>query len=268
MCYNAGPMMVAESRTCRRLVGRLDRGTDVLEGFAAVCRAHEVRAGELRATGALEQVVLGEHDQRARVPRTPRGFDASFEILTLYGTVSERDGKPAVQARATLSRERDNGIEVLGGQLLSGRVFAVEFVLEAFDDLLLRRAHDPHTGLHLWGDAIAPSRMEWKDVVAASAASAAPAVSAVSGARGEPAKALTPDGAMPPPAEEVHVMAGDYIDHPKFGRCQVERVGGDYEFVSARLRNQRLVQLSLDVITLVFAAMEGDRRLFRVVLAR
>src|SRR5262245_29225818 len=107
-------MMVAESRRGRRLVGRLDRGADVLTGLAEVCRASSVRAGELRATGSLEQVVLAEFDQRGRSLRAPRRFDAPFEILTLYGNLSEREGKPSVQARAALSRERDNGIEVIG----------------------------------------------------------------------------------------------------------------------------------------------------------
>jgi hypothetical protein len=64
--------------------------------------------------------------------------------------------------------------------------------------------------------------------------------------------------------EEVRVVAGDWIEHPKFGRCQVERVEGDYEFVSVRLRNQRLIRLSLDVLELLPVGEEpGGRRLFR-----
>ena len=83
--------------------------------------------------------------------------------------------------------------------------------------------------------------------------------------------------APPPPAEptavepplglhEARPEPGDYIDHPKFGRCQVERIEGDYEFVSARLRNQRLIRLSLDVITLHLVGREGERQLFRAEL--
>ncbi|HXU70119.1 MAG TPA: hypothetical protein VN947_12370, partial [Polyangia bacterium] len=58
---------------------------------------------------------------------------------------------------------------------------------------------------------------------------------------------------------------GDFIDHPKFGRCAVERVDGDYEFVTARLRNQRLIRLSLDVLTLIFAGQENGKNIFRAV---
>jgi predicted DNA-binding protein with PD1-like motif len=272
-------MLVAESRLGRRLIGRLDRGTDLLEGLAEVCRTHGVRAGELRALGALEQAVVGEYDQRTRAPRPPRRFDAQFEIVSLYGNVSEREGKLFVRAGVTLSRERDNGIELIGGQLVSGRVFAVEFVIETFDDLILRRMADAATGLPLWREAVslatpgapapvaapapaaipfeAPARgrvvdekPSWQDVVAASAAAEAPTRE-------------LPDRVVSSGEEPAKAVPGDLIDHPKFGRLQVERVEGDYEFVSARLRNQRLIRLSLDVLTLTLVGHEDGRQLFR-----
>jgi hypothetical protein len=43
----------------------------------------------------------------------------------------------------------------------------------------------------------------------------------------------------------------------------VERIEGEYEFVSARLRNQRLIRLSLDVLTLTFVGAEDGHNLFR-----
>jgi uncharacterized protein len=264
-------VIVAESRRGRRLVGRLDKGSDVLEGLAEACRTHQVRAAEVRAVGALEQVVLCEYDQRARQLRASRRFDAQFEIVSLTGNISEKDGKLFVHAKCSLSRERDNGIELVGGQLVSGRVFALEFVIDAFDDLILRRSPDAQTGLSLWREAIslgspapeeapqmahvpfeAPAQTNWSDVVAAS--DARPAV----------VKPAAPVEELP--QEEVRVVAGDLIDHPKFGRCVVERIEGDYEFVSARMRNQRLIRLSLDVVTLVPAGEDAGKRLFRAVM--
>jgi predicted DNA-binding protein with PD1-like motif len=251
-------MFVAESRRGRRLVGRLDRGVDLLDGLAEVCRLRKVRSAELRACGALEFATVGEYDQRSRVMRAPRRLDTQLELLSLYGNVSEKDGKLVVQARASLSRERDNGIELLGGQLLSGRVFSVEFVIEAFDDLLLRRALDADSGLQLWREVVTleetPPEVlpppHWEDVITASR------------------KAAPPTGIFDreeaaPVEEEVHPAPGDFIEHPKFGRIQVERIEGEYEFVSARLRNQRLIRLSLDVLTLTFVGAEDGHNLFR-----
>lgn len=74
-----------------------------------------------------------------------------------------------------------------------------------------------------------------------------------------------PDPAGP---VEEHLRAGDIIEHTKFGRCDVERIEGDYEFAQVRLRNGRLVRLSLDVIQLVRDGMDGDRRRYRNILPR
>jgi predicted DNA-binding protein with PD1-like motif len=279
-------VIVAESRRGRRLVGRLDRGADILEGFAEVCRVKNVRTGELRAFGSVEQVVMAEYDQRARSWRPHRRFDAQFDILNLTGNLSERDGKLSVRAHVTLSRERDNGIEVVGGFVVAARVFAVEFVIDCFDDVILRRTVDAQTGLPLWREAIAlgddavpePIAVERTPppmpafeapartvaVVPEPTATATPAwreVVAASSAAGEPDDAPAFDA-------DARVAPGDWIEHPKFGRCQVERVEGDYEFVSARLRNQRLIRLSLDVVSLEPMGQEGSQQLFRVVLPR
>jgi hypothetical protein len=90
-------------------------------------------------------------------------------------------------------------------------------------------------------------------------------VVAASERRVEAVRAEPDEEPAPASNAEVQVRAGDFIDHPKFGRMQVERVDGDYEFVSARLRNQRLIRLSLDVLTLIPAGQQDGRNLFRAV---
>jgi hypothetical protein len=269
-------VIVAESTRTRRLVGRLDRGADLLAQLADVCKSHRVHAGELRAVGELEEAIIGEWDQKSRVLKPPRRFEAPFEIVTLTGTVAQRDGAPSVHAWVTLSRQRDNGVELIGGRLVAGRVFACEFVIDSFEDLPLQRALEPATGLMLWETHSAaamapapeakkqvmfdpPARTTWSEVAAASARreSEPPAVIAI---------ADDPTGvSQAPPIVEVHIQAGDYIDHPQFGRVLVERVDGNQEFVSARLRNQRLIRLSLEVLTLIPAGQENGRNLFRAV---
>jgi predicted DNA-binding protein with PD1-like motif len=277
------PVIVAESRMSRRLVGRLEKGIDLLEGLASVCRAHHVRSGELRAHGALENAALCEYDQRARVFRSARRFESQLEILHLSGMVSERASKPHLEARATLSRERDNGIELVGGRITAGRVFAVEYVIDVFDDLRLNRAMDANTGLDLYSELIAfeveapvvahvpfeaPARTTVTSAQTPPPHVVAPAPSAPSGPAWSEVAAASAASVVSPPASaapesEVVIGPGDFIEHPKFGRCQVERIEGDHEFVSARLRNQRLIRLSLDVLQLIPIGKEGAHQLFR-----
>ena len=280
-------MNVAESTRTRHLVGRLDRGADILIQLVEVCRAWRVHAGALRAVGSLEDAVVGSWDQHARAPSTPRRFAAPVELLALEATISEVNGAPTLHAFASLSRSGDNGIELLGGRLVSGKVFACEFVIDAFDDLIAPATLDANTGLQLWQpretvEAEAPSpsfeapaKTSWSDVVAASEEKEQPvapppqwsSASSVSSGGRSSARDHDENNAplANPPSNEVVIRPGDLIDHPKFGRITVERIDGDQEFVSARMRNQRLIRLSLEVLSLQPAGQADGKTLFKAV---
>ena len=47
------PLISAQSLRSRRIVGRLDRGGDLLKGILDLCARAQVRSGEIRATGYL-----------------------------------------------------------------------------------------------------------------------------------------------------------------------------------------------------------------------
>jgi predicted DNA-binding protein with PD1-like motif len=281
---------VAESTRTRHLVGRLDRGADILTQLLEVCRAWRVHAGSVRAVGSLEDAVVGSWDQHARAPGTPRRFAAPVELLSLDATISEQGGVATLHAFAALSRNGDNGIELLGGRLVSGKVFACEFVIDAYDDLTVPSVLDATTGLHLWApretvvtEAPAPSfeaaaKTTWSDVVTASEEKAQPAAvpaavpqwssasSTSSGGRSSARDNDENDAPLAnPPSTDIVIRPGDLIDHPKFGRITVERIDGDQEFVSARMRNQRLIRLSLEVLSLEPAGQAEGKTLFKAV---
>lgn len=212
-------VIVAESHRSRRLVGRLDRGADLLAQLTDACRAHAVYAGEVRVAGTVDDVVLGQ-----------RRLDGAFDVVTFAATLGAHT--PSLLATVTLGR--DDGT-LVGGRLTAARVIACEFVVDAFDDVAREVA------------PVEKPQPTWQDVAAASAAAPPP----------------PPTTVDEPPPEEVNVQAGDFIDHPQFGRVSVERVDSDQEFVTARLRNQRLIRLSLEVLTLIPAGQENGRNLFR-----
>jgi predicted DNA-binding protein with PD1-like motif len=234
-------VIVAESSRTRRLVGTLDRGTDLLVQLVEVCRSHRVHAGALRATGSVEDPVVGS-----------RQLPGPCEVVSLAGTIrASEGGAPTVQAWVTLARE--GSVELIGGRLGGARVLACDFVIDAFDDAPVEVTKPAPT-------FEAPARTSWSDVIAASGRrtdSAPPVRPAATPVDDEPT--------APHSSEPVNVRAGDLIDHPKFGRCAVERVDGDQEFVTARLRNQRLIRLSLDVLTLIPAGQVDGKNLFRAV---
>ena len=288
-------MIVAESHRVRHLIGRLDRGADLIPALVDLCSARGVRCAEVRAMGTVEEVDLREFDQRTRAYRPARRFTTPFNLIHFSGNLAEKDGHGHLEAQVAISRERDNGIELIGGSLLRARVYAVDFVITAFDDVMLRRSTDQGTGLPLFSQVFEEDRA--RPAVAREAAiNEVPTVAVQEGSEGEkpiafeaPARGRIAGPAvevLPPeptwaevaavssvtaaaelPVEEP-LRAGDVVEHSKFGRCEVERVEGDAEFAQVRLRNGRLVRLSLDVLTIERDGMEGSRRRFRAATPR
>ncbi len=291
-------MIVAESRRGRRLVGRLDRGAELLTALADLCAARGVRCAEIRAFGTVEEIDLREFDQRTRAFRAVRRFTTPFQLVHFSANLAERDGHAHVEAQAAVAREGDNGIEVVAGAVVRARVYAVDFVIDAFDDVLLRRAIDAGTGLPLYAHAVeAPRAAEPAPAAVEARAEAVAGVTPVEAEahgpvpleappRGYVGGAVQPEAVEEPswaevaaisaavsepggePAPEEPLRAGDVIEHVRFGRVQVERIEGDSEFAQVRLRNGRTVRLSLDVLQLVRAGMDGSRRLWRAITPR
>jgi predicted DNA-binding protein with PD1-like motif len=268
-------MILAESRKGRRFIGRLDRGVDLFDALKALCREHHIRTAEVRALGSFEAVEVAEYDQERRVWKPGRKFGA-VEVASLIGNVSERDGNLALHIHVTVMRDRDNGVEILGGHLNAARVYTMELVVETFDDVILRRGLDATTGRTAWCEAItvpgpvatgarAPADpvMELVPLAAPFEASSkkAPAPSSTGPSWADVAAAS-------PPAEDTiepddSLAPGDVIIHPTFGRCLVQRIEGSGEFAHVRLRNDRLVRLSLDVLKLAVEGQEDNHRIFR-----
>ena len=248
------------SRRGRRIVGRIGRGEQLTQALLTACRELGVRAGEVRVHGALETVEIAAFDQHRKAWKPARTFTGGFELLGLTGTVSERDGDLALSARVAVMRERDNGVEVLGGHLVSARVYAAEYVVDSFDDLILRRGADAATGLVLWTEAI--SLPEGAPEPAAPAPSDRP-VSWAEVARAAPAPA-EPRDEEDSDTHRDSLGEGDVLLHPTFGRCEVERIEGSGEFAHVRLKNGRLVRLSLEVVKVSPTGNEGGRRVFKV----
>jgi len=149
-------MLSTESRRGRRILARLDRGTDLFDGVRELCQKHRVRCGELRGIGSLELAELAAFDQDSRRWKPSRLIaGGGLELLHLHGNIAEESGAVAIQAQVTLMRDRDAGLEVVGGSLKAAVVYSVELVIETFDDVLLRRQADAATGLSRWHEALA-----------------------------------------------------------------------------------------------------------------
>jgi predicted DNA-binding protein with PD1-like motif len=284
--------IVVESHKGRRILGQLGPGEDLLGGLLGICRKHRVRAGSLRVTGVLQDLALANYDGAGKGMTVPRTFRGAVTLVSGEGIVAEHRGKNDVALRVVISRQRDNGVEVLGGQCTGARVVSCEFIIDAFEDVILRRDTDRGAGMPIITEAISAADIAEVqeeaqpsgDELLATAktlkildrpAGTQRGMEALPQAEPQPVSEAEPveTGLLPDePEEEIApermVKPGDILEHQQFGRCEVEKCSSDEDFVTVRLRNNRLVRLSTEVLDLRYDGDEGGgRQLFTAVPA-
>lgn len=136
------------STTGRRIMGRLPKGEDLLQGLTALCVAHNITLGEVRALGAVTKVCLGFYNQETRQYQT-LNFDEEMELVHLLGNISTKDGRPFVHVHASFA---DSQGKMVGGHLMEGNpIFACEFIIKEYkSEAAFSRGPDEETGLMLW----------------------------------------------------------------------------------------------------------------------
>ena len=136
----------------RTLVGQLEKGADLYNSITRIIQENNIRVGRVTGMGAVQRAKLAYYDQK-EMKYSEIGLHEPMEIVSMYGNVSIKDGKPFAHVHVVLSDEKGNG---KGGHLLPGEtpVFACEITIEEYDGSELVRNSDEKAGLALWGKDI------------------------------------------------------------------------------------------------------------------
>jgi predicted DNA-binding protein with PD1-like motif len=211
-----------------------------------------LRSAWVSAIGAFEWIKLTEYNQADRRYEEAHRFECC-ELLSMQGNLSERDGEPFWHLHATVSL-REGGRDVTyGGHVVDGSIFALEFRIDCFDELELRRANDDATGLPLWANLGAQ----------AGGREGAPAPEAArAGVTWEMAAEVSAR-AQPAVREEYKPEKGDWIEHAKFGLCKIEGLSGDGVCI-IKLPDARRKKIKIDAMQVLAPRSDGERRVFPV----
>ena len=239
-----------EARASRRIVGRVFRGSGLQESFAGLVEEHDLRTAWVSAIGAFEWIELTEYNQDERRYEEPHRFERC-ELLAMKGNLSQRDGEPFWHLHATVSLREEGRDVTYGGHVVDGSVFALEFRIDCFDELELKRETDQATGLQLWATETREGE------VGASVTSGEPpgvtwAMAAEVSARAQPA-----------PREEYKPERGDWLDHAKFGLCKIEGLSGDGVCI-IKLPDARRKKIKIDALQVLAPRSDDGRRVFPV----
>jgi len=133
--------------TKRTIIGHVERGTDLYDSITRIAHQYNIKLGRVTGLGAVQRAKLAYYDQK-EMKYNDFDLNEPMEIVSMYGNISLKNGKPFVHAHVVLSDKKGNA---RGGHLLPGSsVFACELTIEEFEGPELIRGFDERTGLTLW----------------------------------------------------------------------------------------------------------------------
>lgn len=141
-------MIAGETTVTRCVMGRVERGEDVVAALRELARFEKIDAGSIRAHGAVEAAEVARYDAGARGYVPAQAIEGPAELVSLAGNVSLEAGAPSVRLWAVLAAGAPG--ELVAGLLVRARSVYVEFFVDVYDDGDLERRDDAVTGLRLW----------------------------------------------------------------------------------------------------------------------
>jgi len=128
------------------LIVRIDPGEEIIQTLRLVAEQEKVRLAAVEALGAVNDFTVGVFDTAEKQYHSNR-FTGAFEIVSLTGTVTTKDGK--FYAHLHMSAGDREG-RVFGGHLNSATVSATcEMVVRVLDGTVERQL-DETIGLNLF----------------------------------------------------------------------------------------------------------------------
>jgi len=126
---------------------RVPEGEDLLEFVNRFAGEKEIKTAIVKGIGSLRNPVVGYYSEEIKNYKRIELL-GTFEMLTLLGNVSLKDGKPFAHLHVTLGNASG---DVFGGHLMKGEVFVAElYVQELLGEPLVRR--DRGNNLSLWDE--------------------------------------------------------------------------------------------------------------------
>ena len=127
-------------------IARIDRGEEILESLAGLCRKEGIRLASVQAIGAVDHAVVGIYDIREQAYHK-REFNEPMEISSLLGTVTQSGDAPHLHLHVTLC---DRSLQTYGGHANALRVSVTcEAVLRTLPGVVDHQ-RDDETGLSVF----------------------------------------------------------------------------------------------------------------------
>lgn len=133
-------------RFSNKIFARIDRGEEILYQLGRICEEEKITLASVSAIGAVGKFTVGVFNTSEKTYKA-NNFTGDFEIVSLTGTVTAKDG--GVYAHLHMSAGDEKG-RVFGGHLNEAYVSATcEMTIDVCDGVL-ERVYDEEIGLNLF----------------------------------------------------------------------------------------------------------------------
>lgn len=129
-----------------KFVVRLEKGEEVIESLKEICKNEKIKLAEITGIGASDSIEIGVFNIYTKEYKT-KIFEGMFEITSLVGSASIKDGEPYLHIHINFGDENGN---VRGGHLVASKISATCEIIISVIKGKVERKFDDNIGLNLF----------------------------------------------------------------------------------------------------------------------
>nr|WP_314096610.1 PPC domain-containing DNA-binding protein [uncultured Lachnoanaerobaculum sp.] len=129
------------------IVVRIDKGEDIIKKLLELAIEEDILFSSISGLGAVDEVVLGIFDTENKKYISVT-YTGDFEITSLVGSLSRKDGKPYIHAHMSIGNVITN--KFVGGHLNKAIVSATAEIILTVVDMVVERELNKEIGLNLF----------------------------------------------------------------------------------------------------------------------
>jgi len=243
-------MIIAQVQGSRTFIGCLDLGSELVRSLKAVLDDRGIETAFITGYGYLEDPAVFLYSRAEKDYGLAKKHEGMWVTAGLQGSLSrgEKD-KPELVLFMEATQTEAGRTKTIAGQLASATVRQFEFLVQTVDNVALKRSKE-RTG----------NIQQWLMMFPAGATADSQAF------RDETTQQFDPTWQEDEPVvaeEEVTLLPGDWLNHPRLGMCCVVLSDGE-ERVKCRLASGRVAELMLSLFRLKGAGVKDGGRVYDV----
>ena len=129
------------------IVVRIDKGEDIIKKLLELAIEEDILFSSISGLGAVDEVVLGIFDTENKKYISVT-YTGDFEITSLVGSLSRKDGKPYIHAHMSIGNVITN--KFVGGHLNKAIVSATAEIILTVVNMVVERELNKEIGLNLF----------------------------------------------------------------------------------------------------------------------